>query len=242
MSTPIWQLEIRVHDLKRSAAFYGAVFDWQITPVADSYAMFDTGKAPIGGIWEIGDSGMPLGICHYLRSKNCTADAAKALKLGGRVAVEHTVVDGVGAWTDTLDPWNNEVAFWQPDAAEVPQLVGSGQNAVALMEWGTADLEAAMAYYEALAGWKFTRVVGATEYALCTQTHPPVALVGGVAGAQRRGIIDYVDVIDIVATAASVAANGGAVLDKPHDLGDGSLMTIIVDPDGNQLAIVQKVR
>jgi predicted enzyme related to lactoylglutathione lyase len=242
MSTPIWQLEIRVHDLQRSIAFYGAVFDWKITPVADTYAMFDTGKAPIGGIWEIGDSGMPLGICHYLRSKSCTADAAKSVRLGGRVTVEHTVVEDVGAWTDTLDPWNNEVAFWQPDTADVPQFSGSGQNAVGLMEWGTSDLNAAMAYYEHLAGWKFERVVGATEYALCKQTHPPVALVGGVVGAGRRGILDYINVVDIVATAAQVSAHGGTVLDKPHDLGDGSLMTMIIDPDGNQWAILQKIR
>lgn len=240
MTTPIWQLEIRVHDLQRSIAFYGAVFDWTITPVADDYALIDTGKPPIAALWAVGDSGMPLGICHYLRSKNCTADAAKALKLGGRITVEHTVIEGAGAWTDTLDPWLNEVAFWQPETDAVPELHGSGANGVGLMEWGTSDLEAAMDFYHQLAGWKFTRVPGATEYALCTQTKPVVALVGGVAGAQRRGITDYVNVADIAATCVAVAAAGGVVLDPPHDLGDGSLMTIIVDPDGNQLAILQK--
>ncbi len=240
MATPIWQLEIRVHDLQRSIAFYGAVFDWTITPVADDYAMIDTGKPPIGALWQIGESGMPLGICHYLRSKSCSADAAKVLKLGGRVTVEKSVVEGAGAWTDTLDPWNNEVAFWQPETNDVPELSGSGVNAVGLMEWGTSDLEGAMAYYAELAGWKFTRVPGATEYALCTQTKPVVALVGGVVGAQRRGITDYINVLDIAETCASVAAHGGAVLDKPHELGNGSLMTIIVDPDGNQFGIVQK--
>ncbi len=240
MTTPIWQLEIRVNDLQRASAFYRAVFAWDITPVADNYAMVDTGKPPIGALWAIGDSGMPLGICHYLRSKNCAADARKAVKLGGRVTVEHTVVESVGAWTDTLDPWNNEVAFWQPDTDDVPVLTGPTKNPLGLVEFGTSDLEAAMAYYHVLAGWKFTRVPGATEYALCTQTQPPVALVGGVAGAQRRGITDYVQVADIAVTAAAVAAHGGAVLDKPHHLGDGSLMTIIVDPDGNQLAIIQK--
>ena len=240
MPTPICQLEFRVHDLQRSIAFYTAIFDWTITPVADNYAMIDTGKPPIGALWAIGDSGMPLGICHYLRSKNCTADAAKATAAGARVTVAKTVVEGAGAWTDTLDPWNNEVAFWQADEPGEPELAGSGKNAVGLMEWGTSDLEAAMAYYHKLAGWKFERVPGATEYALCTQTKPPVALVGGVAGKQRRGIVDYVQVADIAKTSALVAAHGGSVLDKPHDLGDGSLMTIIVDPDGNHLAILQK--
>ncbi len=240
MPTPIWQLEIRVHDLQRAIAFYGKVFDWAITPVAENYAMVDTGKPPIGALWAIGDSGMPLGIGHYLRSHNCAADAHKAEKLGGRIAVAHTVVEGAGAWTDTLDPWHNEIAFWQPDTEDVPELAGSGANPLGLIELGTSDLPAAMAYYHALAGWTFVRVPGGTEYALCTQTHPPVALVGGVAGAQRRGITDYVQVADIRATATAVAAHGGVVLDVPHALPDGSLVTVIIDPDGNQLAIVQK--
>ena len=240
MTTPIWQVEFRVNDLQRAMAFYRGVFDWTITEVEGGYAMIDMGKPPLGSLWAIGDSGMPLGVCHYLRSRDCAADAAKVQQLGGRVAVERTEIADVGAWTDTLDPWNNEVAFWQPLTDSEPECTGSGKNSVGLIEWTTADLDAAMAFYQQLAGWKFERVPGATDYALCKQAKPPVALVGGVEGARRRGIMDYVSVGDIEQACKQVQAHGGHVLGEPHDLGDGSRMTLIVDPDGNQLAILQK--
>ena len=71
MTRSLWQVEIRVTDLQRSMAFFGAVFDWEIQQVDDAYAMIDTGVMPILSLWQINDAPMPLGVCHYVQSDDC---------------------------------------------------------------------------------------------------------------------------------------------------------------------------
>ena len=239
MARRLWQIEIRVNDLQRSMAFFGQVFDWQITAVSEDYAMVDTGQPPIASLWQIGESGMPLGVCHYVRSADCDADAARAVELGGKIAVEHSDVPGAGAWTDTLDPWLNELAFWQPEEDAEPELSGSGVNPISWLEIGAADLDAAMHYYSALVAWPFEPVEGMIDYAVCTAVAPGVGLVGGDRGARLRGMTDYISVTDIARTCQAIKDNGGQVLGAPRDLGDGSLFALFLDPDQNRFGIVQ---
>lgn len=235
----LWQIEIRVNDLQRSIAFFDGVFDWQITPVSDDYAMVDTGQPPIASLWQIGESGMPLGVCHYVRSTDCDADAARAVQLGGKIAVAHSDVPGAGAWTDTLDPWLNEIAFWQPEEDATPELSGSSENPISWIELGAADLEAGKRYYGALLDWPFEAVDGMDDYAVCNATQPGVGLVGGARGARMRGLTDYIAVSDIAATCRAITAHGGQVLAEPRDMGDGSLFALFLDPDQNRFGVVQ---
>jgi len=240
MGRRIWQVEIRVSDLERAIAFYRGVFDWLITPVGDGYAMIDTGRAPIMSLWAVGESGMPLGVCHYVQSDDCEADAARAEAHGGRIAVDRTEVTGAGAWTDTLDPWNSELAFWQADAPGEPSFSGSGANPLTWVELGAADWARAASYYGQLVGWMFEPVAGVDEYGVYTDHQPGIGLVGGERGTRLRGMTDYIVVADLAAACAAVAAGGGEVLGDAVDLGDGSLFTLFHDPDQNRFGIVQR--
>lgn len=236
----ILQVEIRVTDLQRSIAFYRAVFDWIITPVAADYAMLDTGKPPIGSLWQVTGTGMPLGIAHHVRSSDCVADAALAETLGGGTLVERSEVPGSGAWTATQDPWGNEFAFWQASVPGEPTLRGTGNNTFSWLELATADLETGMSYYHQLMGWTFARLDATPDYAICDETTPGVGLVGGPAGLRRHGATDFIRVTDMPTVVANISANGGTVLDDPQNLGDGSLVTLFLDPDGNKFAIVER--
>jgi predicted enzyme related to lactoylglutathione lyase len=227
MARSIWQVEIRVHDLAKAMHFFGHVFDWEVTPAGDGYAMFDTGVAPLGSLWAIGESGMPLGICHYVASDDCEADAARAVALGGRVVVERSEVPDVGTWTDTLDPWNNEIAFWQADTPGTPDFTGSGANPLSWLELGSPDFAAASRYYAELLGWHFAPVEGMADYGICEDAGPGIGLVGGARGGKLRGITPYVTVGDLDGTCAKVTKAGGQVLGTPVDLGDGSRFGLV---------------
>lgn len=240
MARQIWQVEVRVQDLARAMHFFGHVFDWEITPMGDGYAMFDTGVAPLGSIWEVGESGMPLGVCHYVASQDCEADAARAVALGGRVVVERSEVPDVGAWTDTLDPWGNEIAFWQAEVPGTPDFSGSGGQAISWLEFGTADFAAASRYYADLLDWSFQAVEGMPDYGICEDAGPGIGLVGGERGAKLRGITDYVTVQDLEQTCDRVREAGGTVLGPPVDLGEGGRFTLIADPDGNRFGLVER--
>lgn len=239
MSRPIWQIEIRVNDLQRAIKFFSGVFKWEITPMSDDYAMIDTGK-PLASLWQIGDSGMPLGICHYVQSADCDADAGRAVGLGGAIAVQKTLVPGAGSWTDTLDPWKNELAFWQADSAQTSDLQGSPDHRFAWVEMGATDLQAAMAYYKKLVDWDFELVEGTPDYAICTRNQPGIGLVGGDRGARLRGLTPYVTTPHIAKTCEKITKLGGNVLEEPRDLGDGSLFTLFLDPDQNRFGLIER--
>ncbi len=239
MGRRIWQIEIRVSDLQRAIAFYSSVFDWTITPLSDEYAMADTGRAPIVSIWQVGDSGMPLGVCHYVQSEDCVVDAGRAAQLGGRVAVERSEVPGAGAWTDSLDPWNNELAFWQAEEPGEPEFSGPGSNVISWVELGVGDLQQGRTYYQELVGWNFRDVDGVDDYAIETELQPGLGLVGGERGGRLRGLTDYVRVADLARACRAIQAGGGEVLGEPVDVGDGSLFTLFLDPDQNRFGLVQ---
>jgi len=240
MPRPIYQIEIRVSDLSRSVAFYRAIFDWDITPVADNYAMGDTGRLPIVSLWAVGDSGMPLGVCHYVASDDCEADAAHAVALGGQVVVERTEVEAAGAWTDTLDPWRNELAFWQATTPAVPALRGHGSNHFGWVEIGAANRAQAAEYYAKLVDWQFEAVPAVADYAICTANAPGIGLVGGERGAKLGGMTPYIATPDMAASCAAIAAAHGEVLGEPMDLGDGSTFTLFTDPDANRFGLVAR--
>ena len=223
-------------------AFFRSVFDWTIDVLSDDYAMIDTGTAPIASIMAIGESGLPLGVCHFVLSKNCVADAQHAVELGGQIAVERSEVPDVGAWTDTVDPWLNEVAFWEPDVMGSPDFSGSKKNTFRWVEIGTPDFNTASAYYTRLLGWRFSSVEGMTDYGVCTDIMPGIGLVGGERGAALRGMTDYISVDNLEETCNKIRAHGGTVVGEPIELGDGGLFALFLDPDQNRFGIVQAAK
>jgi predicted enzyme related to lactoylglutathione lyase len=234
----MWQVEIRVSDLQRSIAFFSAVFDWQITPIDDAYAMIDTGLMPLVSLWAIDPEKLPYGVCHYVQSDDCVADAARAEAMGARIMLERSEVPGSGAWTDVLDPWGNELAFWQAETPGTPELEGSGANSLSWVELGASDYASAAQYYRALVGWQFEAVEGMVDYGVDMQHIPGLGLVGGERGAEHHGMTDYFTVSDIHAACAAITEHGGQI-GELQDIGDGSLFTLFLDPDGNRFGVVQ---
>lgn len=237
---PIWQIEIRVTDLDRAMAFYAGVLGWRIHKVSDDYAMIDTGRAPITSLWAIAGTGMPLGVCHYVQSADCVVDAGRAVLLGGQVVVEYTEIEGSGAFTDTLDPWRNEIAFWQAATPGSPEFDGAPLPHFAWIELGAADSAAARDYYRELLGWQFEANPAVEDYAVCTEVAPGIGLVGGERGSRLRGLTDYLSVADLDSTLAAISRFGGEALGEAVELPDGGRMALFVDPDGNRFGLVQR--
>ncbi len=66
--------------------------------------------------------------------------------------------------------------------------------------------------------------------------------IGLVPGGAQQGMtspVAYWHVTDIEAKLAEVTAAGGAVKDKPRDVGNGRLVATFTDPDGNVLGVLQ---
>lgn len=98
MGRPIVHFEILGTDGERLAAFYRALFDWQVTPVEEGggYAMVDTGggDAPTGGI--AGFPGARGHVTFYVGVDDVAAALARARDLGATVVMEpRTAAPGI---------------------------------------------------------------------------------------------------------------------------------------------------
>lgn len=100
-----------------------------------------------------------------------------------------------------------------------------------------SDLEAAKAVYTALLG-----VAPATDTPYYVGFEAEGQQIGLVPNGGPQGldsVVAYWHVPDIEAKLAEVSAAGGAVKEKPHDVGGGRLVASFTDPDGNVLGLIQ---
>jgi predicted enzyme related to lactoylglutathione lyase len=98
------------------------------------------------------------------------------------------------------------------------------------------DLDKAKAVYTALLG--IEPQADAPYYVGYDTEGQHIGLVPGGAQAMS-GPVAYWHVDDIEAKLAEVTAAGGAVKDKPRDVGNGRLVATFTDPDGNVLGVLQ---
>lgn len=228
------QIEIRTRSIDAAARFYQAAFDWRIHRLAPDYAIIDTGKPPIASLLQTPDPAWPLGLCPYALTDDCLAAGEQAVSLGGRIAITYTELPGSGAYVDTLDPWGNELAFWQREEPVEPQLSGPGTSPFCYAEVPVADLADGISYYRQLCGWKFHLVPGLpAAFTEEVGLGRGVGLVSGSA-ARLRGITCYVQVPDCQAAAERVRAAGGQVILGPTDNPEGRYL-LLRDPEGNRL-------
>ena len=231
----LWQVEIRTRALDPAIAFYKHVFDWTIHRLGDEYAIVDTGLMPVGAIAVYANPGFPLGVGNYILSDDCEAAGQRAVSLGGRICVKKTEVEGSGWFVGTLDPWGNELFFWQPLKVQVPPQHTPHDHHFCWLEIPCAGkIEAGVNYYRSLLGWRFQTVPGTADYAYTEDggLSRGVSLVGGERGTKLRGVTNYVMVADLKAATARLAEAGGKVLMGPVEIeGEGSFLVFRTPED-----------
>jgi predicted enzyme related to lactoylglutathione lyase len=242
-STPreVFQVEIRTRDLKRAMSFYGAVFDWKIYPSAPEYALIDSGAMPVIALFETRDPRFPLGVANNVIVEDCQKEGDRAVKLGGSICVRKFVVPNQGAYVGTLDPWGNELFFWEPFTSGRPNLKGSKKNPVVLLEIATPDLDTATKYYSTLCGWSFWGVVFADNYAFAEGCglQRGVGLISGAA-ARAIGTTDYVAVADLAKAVAKVREAGGRVVVEPAEFPGEGKFFVFEDTEGNRMGALER--
>jgi predicted enzyme related to lactoylglutathione lyase len=239
-SRDIFQVEIRTRDLSRTVPFYRAVFDWKIYKAADDYALVDTGTMPVVAFLQTSDPRFSISAANNLIVEDCAQEAARAVALGGRVSVAKSEVPGSGAYTGVVDPWGNEIFFWQPYTDARPHLRGSGQNPISFMEIAVPNLAAATKYYSELAGWSFWSVVFKDAFAMsegCGLKRGVGLFAGG-----GTGITDYVEVGNLEETVAKIQGAGGTILSAPADFPGEGRYILFEDLDGVRMGAIEQPR
>jgi uncharacterized protein len=111
-----------------------------------------------------------------------------------------------------------------------------------------SDVPRAQAFYAELLGWKNVPFpAGSTTYEMIFAGQTPDTMIGGYAplvGADARGSrwIASVSVEDVDAVARAAAANGGKIVDAPHDIPGAGRGAHIADPAGAELSLIKSAR
>ncbi len=102
-------VEFIVHDITKSKAFYGAVFDWTFTDYGPGFASFDDGRMG-GGFTTVGtpNPGGPLMVFY---AADLEAALAKVKAAGGMIAKPPFAFPG-GRRFHFIDPDGYEIAVW----------------------------------------------------------------------------------------------------------------------------------
>jgi len=236
----VFQIEIRVSDLEGAMAFYGGTFEWGIYRAAPNYALVDTGRMPVVGILR--DPRLPLGISPLMLVDDCVAMVNKAKDLGGRVFITFAEIAGAGAFTAAVDPWGNQLFFWQPYLEGRPKPDHEPINPFVFVEIATPNLDKATKYYNDLLGWSFWNTPFSPNYAIAEGNglKRGIGIYGG--GPNASGIVCYTQVKSLEETIRKVQTAGGQVVVPPEDfLGEGRYI-ICADPAGNRIGAIEPAR
>lgn len=112
-------------------------------------------------------------------------------------------------------------------------------------ELNTPDPERASAFFGALLGWTFTKkdMGEMGTYTLCSHEGRQFGGMLKMEGPMWDGIpphwMSYINVADVEASAAKVTELGGQICVPPFDIPDVGRMTVIKDPTGAAISLIQ---
>ena len=101
------------------------------------------------------------------------------------------------------------------------------------------DAKKAQKFYDEVLGWK-VEPWGNSGYDMILAGDTPDTMIGGYAEparGQKPHWVAYVSVDDVDAAAAAAAANGGKIVEAPHDLPGIGRAARIADPQGAELYV-----
>ena len=115
MANAFVHIELNTTDPGKAKAFYGKLFDWQLTdmPMDDmTYTVIKVGD-DTGGIMQHPMPGQPSIWIPYVQVADLKAQTDRARALGGTIIKEMVEVKDMGSFSIVLDPTGAAVGLWE---------------------------------------------------------------------------------------------------------------------------------
>lgn len=253
---PIWY-ELMTPDVAKVAPFYRAIFGWDLppqgmtTPNGTEYRMMLRGDGGnIGGVLTLSPNmqqmGMEPGWFTYFYVDDADKAAAKVTELGGQVHMGPMEM-AAGKIAMVSDAFG--AVFYlmkatppadRPDAQSDVFTPGKA-GCCAWNELGTSDGPGAVAFYNALFGWKsddFMPMGPAGEYRFIELAGTQIGAISpALAEGSKPGWLPYFRAANINGAKTAALANGGKLIMDAHEVPGDDMIIIVSDPSGAQLGI-----
>jgi len=248
----VWY-ELMTTDMKAAMTFYTKVAGWgawDASMPGRPYILFSEGPAPVGGLMNLPEEaragGVKPGWIGYVGVDDVDATADRVARLGGAVLAPPVDIADTSRFAIVADPQTTRLALfkWLKPGQDRPTDPGA-LGRIGWHELLAADWEAAFAFYSEIFGWQKgeAEVDPAGTYQLFS--------AGGqtIGGMRNKPAVTlnpfwlyYINVGDIDAAAARVAAGGGQVVLGPFEVLDGRWIAQCMDPQGGLFALQGKRR
>ena len=235
-------VDIGSPDPDATAAFYGALFGWQVNdlgPDAGGYKMAQIDGDDVAGIGPQQAPGPPYWTT-YISVDNVDDTTKKVEAAGGTVLVPAMDVMQAGRMAVYMDPNGAAFSAWQAGESIGAYRVNE-HGTLCWSELNTRNLDAAKKFYTDVFGWGWgggddygefmvgDRVVGGAMPMTPDRFPPEVP----------EHWLVYFAVDDVNAAVATIKANGGTTMMDPFDAGEVGTMVVAMDPQGAVFAVIQ---
>ncbi len=241
--------ELSAHNQAVAKQFYTSLFGWQTHDNPDSptgvYTMFsqkgpdNVGRAVAGAYTQFKmqtDAGFPPYWDLYVAVADADAAAAKAVELGGKIAMPAFDVAAYGRMAVIVDPTGAPLCLWQART-----LIGVGiKNEPGSFCWAdlaSPDPEKAAAFYGGLLGW--TVDAGKSDYLHIKNADEFIGGVRAAGPGERAHWLSYVQVSNCDETAAKARELGAKIVVAPRSVGESGRMCVLADPQGAVFALFE---
>jgi predicted enzyme related to lactoylglutathione lyase len=238
-------------DPGRAATFYGEVVGWNVVESGMAgfpYRIASTGDHGVAGLFATPPqaTGAPPCWSGYVAVDDIDAAAQKLKAAGGHIMRPAWDIPNVGRAALVADPQGAAFLLFRPSGGQAPPAPAPGTpGLVGWRELHAGDGKAAMEFYAGQFGWSEDRQhdmgpVGVYRIFKAGDQE------GGVMTKMPNGAgpcwLYYFNVEAADAASARVSANGGKVVNGPHQVPGGLYVTQCVDPEGALFGLVAAKR
>lgn len=243
--------DLLAKDLAAQTAFYEGLFGWSHSDVPigddDVYRVFSLDGHTVSAAHQMPPDmdamGIPSMWSVYIAVDDVDARVARAVELGGRVALPAMDVLGMARTAAILDPTGAPVFLWhntKPDADAVYGEPGT-------LSWNdlqTRDPEKAADFFTKLLGWTVTVMdQGPMPYwhiEVDGQGEGGIMQMPAMVPAEVPSYwLDYFGTVDIEASVSKAKGLGATMIVEPVKVGTMVSFAVLADPAGATFALLQ---
>jgi predicted enzyme related to lactoylglutathione lyase len=236
--------DMNTNDLERTAAFYTALFGWEMgEPDPNGYRPLTDQGNPFGGFFPMTpEMNASPNWSGYLMVDDIADVLTRAKALGGVVPFDPMTIPDTGLLAILFDPPGAMVTIFQHTGEGGTTGSGGSGETVIWNELVTTDVAGSAEFYSSLLDWTFVPEVVATGgYALARLHGVPVAgLFDAGVRPSPSAWLAYFRTPDIAASVEKASALGGTVIHPATEItGLGITTAWLNDPLGATFGLMQ---